>query len=204
MDNAKNKDMPLSLLLISGVILAFMLVAACAFQCAAAGKEFILQMSMNDTFVVAETGTMNVEVQKIVTLRFADVLITPKQGNAFSLMLYFKCDTPDLSQFDTPEKIKNSVITSSRQYVPGSVEKGIMLKPLKLRNGYGYYTVLTDAKLAKQAKQAKFLPGDFKYMTRGMIRISGDTALGFSLMTNDRAKLHRELLSYIASFTKGK
>jgi hypothetical protein len=134
-------------------------------------------------------------------LRFADVLITSKKGLPFSLSLYFKCDTPDLAQFDTPEKIKNSVLASSKQYLPGSLEKEITLKELKLRNGYGYYTVLTNAKLAKLAKVP---PGEFKYITMGMIRVSEDTALGFSLMTNDRGKLHKEMLNYIVNFTKGK
>jgi hypothetical protein len=181
-------------------ILAFLLAAWSA-QCLAAEKEFKLQISKNDTFVVAETEARNVEVQKMEALRFADVLITPKKGLPFRLMLYFKCDTPDLAQFDTPEKIKNSVLASSKQYLPGSLEKEITLKELKLRNGYGYYTVLTDAKLARLAKVP---PGEFKFKTIGMIRVSEDTALGFSLMTNERSKQYKEMFNYIFTFTKGK
>jgi hypothetical protein len=34
--------------------------------------------------------------------------------------------------------------------------------------------------------------------------LSYDSVLVFSLITNDRGKLHRELLNYVVSFTKGK
>jgi hypothetical protein len=60
---------------------------------------------------------------------------------------------------------------------------------------------MTDAKLAKLIKVQ---PGEFKYISRGMIRVSADSVLGFSLMTNELGKLHREMLNYIVSFTKGK
>ena len=181
--------------------LSFILLAACSSLCLASEKEHRLQISMKDTFVVTDSPNMAVEIQKLEPMKFADVKVTPQKGSAYTLMLYFKADTPDLAQFDTPEKIKNSVISSSGQYLTGTVEHNVALNELKLSNGYGYYTMLTYAKLARLAKVP---PGEFKYISRGMIRVSADSVLGFSLMTNDRGKLHRELLNYIVSFTKGK
>jgi hypothetical protein len=67
---------------------------------------------------------------------------------------------------------------------------------------YGWYAVLTDAKLANKAK----IPdGEFKYMTRGMVRLSPDSALGFSLMTNELdTPEYKKLFDYICSFIKEK
>ena len=163
-------------------------------------KEFKLQMSLDDTFSVTETDEWHVEVQKILTLRFADVRITPKKDYSFDMMLFFKCDTPDLAQFDTPEKMKKSIIASSQQYLPAIVEKTITLQEIHLDHSYGYYTVLTDA--AWVAK-TDIPDGEFKYMTRGMIRLSPDTALGFSIMTNELdTSPYRSLFDYIFNFVK--
>ena len=135
-------------------------------------------------------------------LRFANVKVEPKQGDTFSLMLYFKCDTPDLAQFDSPAKIERTVKASSEKYLSGAVEKTIKLKKLAPNGRYGYYTVLTDASLAGNTKLE---PGEFKYIIRGMIRLSEDSALAFSLMTNDLGSAeHKELVEYILSFAKPK
>ena len=157
-----------------------------------------LRMSMSDVFRVEETADWSVQVERLLTLRFADVLITPKRGYDFSMKLFFKCDTPDLAQFDTPEKIAASVRTSSAKYLPYIEEKEIVLKPAPVEPMYGFLTVLTDAEEAKKNVHA---PGEFKYMTRGMVRLSKDSALGFSLMTNDtHSQEYKKLLGYVYSF----
>jgi hypothetical protein len=161
-----------------------------------------LKMSMSDTFTVAETDKWKITVEKELMLRFANVKVLPKEGADFSLMLYFKCDTPDLAQFDSPAKIKRTVRTSSEQYLSNAVEKTIKLKDLAPRGWYGCCTVLTDASLADKTNLAE---GEFKYITRGMIRLSRDSALGFSLMTNDLdGAQYKELINYILSFAKPK
>lgn len=159
-----------------------------------------LMMSLDDTFRVEETKDWNVEVKRILTLRFADVLITPKHGYDFSMMLYFKCDTEDLSQFDTPEKISTSIRKSSEKYLPGTIEKKVTLRTIPIKSTYGYYTILTDADIAAKSKLS---PGEFKYLTRGMVRLSKDSALGFSIMTNDTNSAdYKKLLKYLYSFIK--
>jgi len=157
-----------------------------------------LRMSMSDVYQVEETANWNVQVEKLLTLRFADVIITPKRGYDFSMKLFFKCDTPDLAKFDTPEKIAETVRTSSAQYLPYSEEREIVLKPAPVKPMYGFLTVLTDAEEARKNTHA---PGEFKYLTRGMVRLSKDTALGFSLMTNDTdSQEYKKLLGYVYSF----
>lgn len=115
-------------------------------------------------------------------------------------MLYFICDTKDLAQFDTPNKMKKSVIDSSRRYLAVTVEKVIKVEEISNKGWYGFKTKLTDARLYKQ----KTIPEDeFVYIVRGMIRLSENSALGFSLMTNtpDSAETN-EIMDYIYSFAK--
>jgi hypothetical protein len=167
---------------------------------AAAGNVQELRMSLDDTFRVEETKDWKVEVGRILTLRFADVKITPKRGYDFSMMLYFKCDTEDLSQFDTPEKIATSVTKSSEKYLSSTIEKKVSLRAIPIKATYGFYTILTDAEVTSKATRA---PGEFKYLTRGMVRLSKDSVLGFSIMTNDiDSEEYKKLLDYVYSFVK--
>jgi len=115
-------------------------------------------------------------------------------------MLYFKCDTPDLAQFDTIKKMERSIRVSSKKYLPHSVEKKLNIKRMKLKGSYGCYVVLTDAEVASKAKPDE---GEFKYITRGLIRLSPDSALGFSLMINSiDSDEYRKIMDYIRSFIK--
>ena len=163
-------------------------------------KSFLLKMSLDDTFTVAETKAWAVKVERFTTLRRADVKVTPKVGAAFSLMLYFKCDTPDLGNFDSVEKMKQAVLMSSQKHLPTCVEKQVQLTPINHRGRYGFYTVLTDAGLATASTVPE---GQFKFITRGMVRLSTDSALGFSLMTNEvNSKEYKALLDYILGFVQ--
>jgi len=171
-----------------------------AFTVVRAEKRYEIITSLDDRFTVAETEHWNVTVEKQLSLRFADVKIEPKSNSSFSLMLYFKCDTPDLSQFDTAEKIERSVRASSEKYLSSTVEKTIVLKTLNVKGWYGFYTILTDKNLATNKNIPK---GEFRYITRGMVRLSKDSALGFSLMSNDlNSSEYKEVFNYILSFVK--
>jgi hypothetical protein len=173
-----------------------------AVLCASAAdfKSFVLKISADDTFTVAETREWAVKVERFATLRHADVRLTPRAGAAFSLQLFFKCDTPDLGRFDTAEKMKQVVLDSARKYLPTSVEKTVPLQPLNHRGRYGFFAVLTDARLAEVSKVPE---GQFKFTTRGMVRLSTDTALGFCLLTNEvTSKDYKALLDYVLGFVQ--
>ncbi|RJX31562.1 MAG: hypothetical protein C4516_06920 [Oxalobacter sp.] len=163
-----------------------------------AGVE--VRTSMSDVFKIPETDQWNVKVERQLTLRFADVRVDDKKGYKFSLMLYFKADTPDIAQFDTPSQMKAAVRRSSEKYLPSTVEKSIVLHLVPVYTTYGYYTVLTDAKVVNRGSAHE---RDFKHITRGMLRVSKDTALGFSLMTNDvDSAEYMNLMNYIYGFVK--
>lgn len=159
-----------------------------------------IKTSLRDTFYLNPKADWDVELKKGLMLRAYDYSIKPKSSSSFNLMLFFKADTPDLAQFNSPNKIRNSVLTSSQKYKPYIVEKEIKLVEVKEKGTYGYYTILTDKELVNQ----QTIPnGEFIYMTRGMIRLSEDSALGYSIMTNDiDSKLYQELLDYIYGFIK--
>ena len=164
-----------------------------------AGTEEIA-MNPGDVYSVASVDGYTVEIVKYVPMRVAEVKVTPNDSPDFSLMLYFKCDTPELGQFDTPEKIAASVKASPEELLSEAAEKTAEIKPLSPNGRYGCYTVLTDSDLANE----ELIPaGEFKYIVRGMIRLSADAALGFSLLTNkiDTPEF-QNILDYICSFAK--
>jgi hypothetical protein len=181
-------------------ILSCLLVLAFLASPAWAGEVHELMMDRDDVFHVAETDQWRVRVERYLPIRFANVRIDDKQGYPFSLMLYFKCDTPDLADYDSPEKIKRSILISSKKYLEVTVEKEIKLLKVPVQGTYGFYTVLTDGRLVNRVD---LKPGEFKYITRGMVRLSKNSALGFSLMTNDLDSAdYKKLLDYVYSFVK--
>ena len=178
----------------------FILLVAVFSSAAWAGKTIEVMTGMDDVFLISETDQWNVRLERELKLRFADVRIAEKHGYPFSVMLYFKADTPDLAQFDTPQKMERSVRLSSEKYLPGIVEKAIMIQKVPVLGTYGFYTVLTDADVARNPNPG---PREFKYLTRGMVRLSKNSALGFSIMSNDVDSAdYRKLLDYVFSFVK--
>jgi hypothetical protein len=159
-------------------------------------------MSLDDAFTVQDTDKWAVSVQRSMDLRLADVLVEPKRGTSFSLLLYFKCDTKDLAQYDTPEKMRIAVLASSEEYLGASVEKEVKLEEISNKGWYGFRTKFTDAALLNKKPVPE---GQFLYIIRGMIRLSEDSALGFSLMTNNPDSPEtKDIEKYVYSFAKKK
>jgi len=171
----------------------------CFTSLSASAKDRVLTMSLDDKFKISDVANWNIKVERELTLRFADVSVVSSKGYDFNLKLYFKCDTKDLAQFDTPEKMKRSVYVSTEKYLPYCVENKVELKELKCKR-FGYITTITDSELAKK----KEIPKDeYLYMTRGFYRVSKDSALGFSVMSNDIDSAgFQKVIDYILSFEK--
>jgi hypothetical protein len=179
-------------------LLFLLLLAAANVVSADAVEE--LRMSLADVFRLEAPTDWKIEVKRYMPLRVADVKITPLRDYDFDMMLYFKCDTKDLAQCDTPEKMAEIVKRSSEKYLPRTVEKDITLKPVQVKSTYGFYTVFTDAVVAGKAAPDS---GEYKYLTRGMVRLTKGSALGFSVMTNDvDSEDYRKLLNYVYGFIK--
>jgi len=167
------------------------------------GGKHILRMSFDDTFVVEETEEWHVDVQESPELPFVTVFIRPKKDKSFSMELCFRRDTPNLAKLNSGDKIKNFVMAySSSQYVPQSSVKRIELKPLNIKGWYGWYTVLTDSESKNKDETSE---GEFKYVTTGTVRLSSDSVLIFTIMTNELdTPKYKKLFDFTCSFIKDK
>lgn len=165
------------------------------------GKHF-LHMSVGDTFVVEEMEEWDVDVCKPQNLPYVEVVIEPKIDKSFSMKLFFMRDTPDMANFDTPDKVKKFIMASSMQIFAGGLDKKIVSQKLELKGWYGWYIILPDTKLENKVNIPE---GDFKYATRGMIRLSSDSVIWFMLLTNELdTPKYKRLFDFACSFIKEK
>lgn len=175
-------------------LLAFAVSALLSLPRAEAAEAHTLVLGPNDKYEITETRDRRYEVLGERTGQFADVRIKPKRGDDFNLTLYFLDDTPELGKLNTPEKIASSVAASAEKYLPQAVEKQITLQAIAPRRSYGSLLVLTAADF-------QGTPGEFKYQTRGMVRLSPDAALGFSLLSREvNTAAYKQWLNYVYSF----
>jgi hypothetical protein len=88
------------------------------------------------------------------------------------------------------DELKQNVRATADQLKSQAVEKVINVKEVKSGTSFGYYFTLTD-------RAPK--PGEFKYMTQGIMRV-GDLPLAFTVLTNDgQLKIIEEALTMIKS-----
>ncbi|GAA5159378.1 hypothetical protein [Viridibacterium curvum] len=155
-------------------------------------REIVLGPS--DRYTLPETNEWRPEVLTEATDRFADVRVRPKQGQALSLTLYFLADPLTQARFNTPDKIAATVTRNAEPSLRQSIERKVTLSPIRVHGSYGSLSVLTAAEL-------RGAPGEFRYQTRGMVRISPEAALGFTLLSNaiDTTE-YRQALDYIYDF----
>ncbi len=103
------------------------------------------------------------------------IVFKPTRGAAFEVLLTTiwpaKQDTPR----STPEEMRRQVERAAEGAKSQAIEKVIEVKELKGSSGLGYYFSATDRAPA---------PGEYKYMTQGMIRIGGLIG-AFTILTND-------------------
>lgn len=103
------------------------------------------------------------------------IVFRPKGEKTFEILL-----TPiwpaskDTSVLDS-EKIEKIVRQNAQKAEQQSVESRVMVKELRGASGTGYYFFATDRAPS---------PGEYKYMTQGMIRV-GDLVVTFTVLTHD-------------------
>ena len=167
---------------------------------AAEFKQYLVRLTDDESYTVSETKIWNVQLLRAQPLHHADLKISPKTGNAFSLTLYFKRDTHEMANFDTPEKMKAVITYSSQRDLKHTGEMELRFQQIDYRGRYGFYAVITNT-VPPQLPGAT--TGPFKFTTRGMVRLSTDAALGFSLHTFTlNTKEYQELLVYILRFVQ--
>ena len=128
-------------------------------------------------------GTLQLEVPKSWQHRISQprrgssstLVLTSDRGPTFQVLISPLLTRRPGTPFPEPRDLRKEAEQSARIFQPQAVEKEIRIQELKGRAAIGYYYSLTD-------RAPK--PGEFKYMTQGMVRL-GDALLAFTLLAND-------------------
>jgi hypothetical protein len=99
----------------------------------------------------------------------------PQSGTPFVVLITPVWDASPAAGVTDDAKIHSTVAAAAKNAEPQSVEGTLSLQNLKGTSGHGYYFRATDRAPA---------PGEWKYLTQGMLRTDA-IALTFTILTND-------------------
>ena len=118
------------------------------------------------------------------------VALTPRDGTPFEVSVTPVARQKPGASTDTAIKMRHSVQQGADKVKPGAIEQYLPVEPLTGAPGPGYYFSATD-------REPK--PGEFKYLTQGMLLV-GDVVVGFSILTNDaQEKVRDQALAMLKS-----
>ncbi len=103
------------------------------------------------------------------------IILEPGTGTKFEVLITPVWPIGPTSGRIDEATLQSDVAAAAKSAESQSVEQSLPLIPISGRSGRGYYFFATD-------RAPK--PGEFKYLTQGMIR-TGDIALAFTILTND-------------------
>lgn len=105
------------------------------------------------------------------------LLFTPESGYSFNVQLTPLWPAQADAVMPSLEEIKHTVSKAADDAKAQAVETTIPIREIHGSSGDGYYFSVTD-----HAPK----PGEFKYMTEGMLRV-GELILTFTILSNDGA-----------------
>ncbi len=105
----------------------------------------------------------------------AGVWLTPRQGASFNVLITPVSGTPKGDAVADDVKMHAVVTSAARDALPHAVETTIPVQTLSGPHAHGCYLFATDRAPA---------PGEWKYLTQGMVNIDG-SAFAFTILTND-------------------
>ena len=118
----------------------------------------------------------------------ATIALTPREGAPFEVSLTPIGRQRPGASADTAIQMRQSVQQAADKVKPSAVEPILTAEALTGAPGPGYYFSATDAAPK---------PGEFKYLTQGMLLV-GDAIVGFSVLTNDgQEKVKDEALAML-------
>lgn len=118
------------------------------------------------------------------------VTLTPREGAPFEVNVTPVARQRQGASADTAIKMRHSVQQSADKVKPSAMEQYLAVEPLGGAPGPGYYFSATD-------REPK--PGEFKYLTQGMLLV-GDVVVAFSILTNDaQEKVRDQALAMLKS-----
>ena len=118
------------------------------------------------------------------------IALTPREGAPFQVSVTPVARQKPGASADTAIRMRHSVQQSADKVKPSAIEQYLPVEPLTGAPGPGYYFSATD-------REPK--PGEFKYLTQGMLLV-GDVVVGFSILTNDaQEKVRDQALAMLKS-----
>ena len=118
------------------------------------------------------------------------IALTPRDGAPFRVVITPIARQRPGTSADTAIKMRHSVQQAADKVKPSAVEQYLPVEALTGAPGPGYYFSATD-------REPK--PGEFKYLTQGML-LAGDVVLSFGILTNDaQEKVRDEALAMVKS-----
>lgn len=103
------------------------------------------------------------------------VWLTPRQGASFNVLITPLSGTAVGAAMSDENKLRAIVTSAARNAMAKSVEMTIPVHDLSGPSAHGFYFFATDRAPA---------PGEWKYLTQGMINIDG-APFAFTILTND-------------------
>ena len=101
--------------------------------------------------------------------------LTPRQGASFNVLVTPLSGTPMGAAMSDDNRLRAIVTSAARNAMAKSVEMTIPVHDLTGPNVHGFYIFATDRAPA---------PGEWKYLTQGMVNIDG-APFAFTILTND-------------------
>jgi len=118
------------------------------------------------------------------------VALSPRDGAPFQVVLTPLARQKPGASADTAIQMRHNVQQAADKVKPSALEPYLPVEPVSGAPGPGYYFSATD-------REPK--PGEFKYLTQGMLLV-GDVVVAFSILTNDgQEKAKNEALAMLKS-----
>jgi hypothetical protein len=108
-------------------------------------------------------------------LKEKSIALSPREGAPFQVVLTPVARQKPGASADTAIQMRHNVQQAADKVKPSALEQYLPVEELTGAPAAGYYFSATD-------REPK--PGEFKYLTQGMLLV-GDVVVAFSILTND-------------------
>ena len=173
-----------------------LIVVVCIVSWSAFGESHRVQLSDDDTFRVSALSKWNMKKLEYVENKKATFSFVP-EDNSFVLKLFFMRDQIDEH---SAARMLQRVSKDLKRFEEKAFSKNTIIEGFDDKKVYGLYGVLKDLETAKRTNPKS---NDFLYMTRGRIRLSPETVLGFFMLTHEKdGAVNDRLKRYMCDFSK--
>ena len=123
------------------------------------------------------------------------IVIAPKRARD-NAVATFTVAAGGADEFSTPEKLTHQLKEVAQRLAEGGefAERKATLKPIYCTQGFGFYFVFSDAKLAGRP----VVPGDYKKICLGMIRVNANVMVRLQILSDgEETEAFQQLLGMV-------